>query len=66
MEHFQLMRENRPAGDGHERLGNFFRDGPQPHGESARENGDGNLGKRKAHGVFKNDRNYRHEKALPP
>ena len=33
----------------HERLGNFFRDGPLPRGESARENGDGDLGKRKTH-----------------
>lgn len=43
------MRENRPARDGHERLGNLFRDGPQPRGESAREDGDGDLGKWKAH-----------------
>jgi hypothetical protein len=48
------MRENGPARDGHERLGNFFRDGPQPRGESAREDGDGNLGKREAHGISEN------------
>ena len=52
VEHFELMRQNRPAGDGHERLGNLFRDGPQPRGEAAREDGNGDLGKRKAHELF--------------
>ncbi len=50
VEHFQLVRQKRPASDGHERLGNFFRDGPQPRGESARKNGDGNFGNGYAHG----------------
>ena len=43
VQHFQLVREKRPAGDGHERLGDFFRDGPQPRGEATRENGDGDF-----------------------
>ena len=44
------MRQKWLAGDGHERFGNFFRDGPQPRGESARENGDGNF-ERRAHEI---------------
>jgi hypothetical protein len=35
------------------------RDGPQPRGESAREDGDGNLGKRKAHGISKNSSSFK-------
>ena len=48
VEQFELMRQKRFARDGHERFGDFFRDGPQPRGESAGENGDGNV-ERRAH-----------------
>ena len=44
---FKLMRQKRPARDRHKRFGDFFRDGPQPRRESARENGDGNIERRK-------------------
>ncbi len=43
MKQFELMRQKRFARDGQERLGDFFRDGPQPRGESAREDGNGNI-----------------------
>ena len=47
---FELVRQKRFARDGHERFGDFFRDGPQSRGESARENGDGNV-ERGAHEI---------------
>ena len=49
MEQFELMREKRPARDGNQRLGNFLRDGPQSRGESAREDGDGNVERQSLH-----------------
>ena len=51
MKQFKLVRQKRPARDRHERLGNFLRDGPQPCGQAAGEDGHGNLGKRKIHGI---------------
>ena len=48
VEQFELVRQKRFARNGQERFGDFFRDGPQPRGESARENGNGNV-ERRAH-----------------
>jgi hypothetical protein len=48
IKHFKLMLQKRTARNRHERLGNFFGDGPQPRGESARENRHGNF-QRRAH-----------------
>ena len=43
MEQFELVRQKRFARDGHERFGDFFRDGAQARGESAGEDGHGNV-----------------------
>ena len=42
-EQFELMREKRFARDGQQHLGNFFRQRTQPRGQTASENGDGNI-----------------------
>src|ERR1035437_214026 len=48
VKHFKLMSEKRTTRNQHERFRNFFRDGAQPRGESARENRNGNF-QRRAH-----------------
>ena len=40
----ELMGEKWLARDRHEHLGDFFRDGPEPRGETAGENGNGHVG----------------------
>jgi hypothetical protein len=41
LKQFKLVRQKRFARNRQERFGDFSRDGPQPRGESARENGNG-------------------------
>ena len=43
---FKLMREEWFPGNHDQGFGNFFGDGPEPRRESARENGNGNVGRR--------------------
>ena len=43
VEHLQLVREEGPAGDGHQRLGDLLGDGPKPGGKAAGEDRDGDV-----------------------